>query len=166
MGWAAFDTERFGARRVLFLAHREEILLQAEAAFQRVQPKARVGRYTGTRRDEGVDLLFASVQTLGQERHLEDFSATHFDYIVVDEFHHAAAATYRRLLQHFRPRFLLGLTATPERADQSDILSLCDDNLVYSYSLFDGVSAGLLCPFTYSGMCRPWMSPATSRRPR
>ncbi|HET8638026.1 MAG TPA: DEAD/DEAH box helicase family protein [Acidobacteriaceae bacterium] len=125
-----FDTERFGAARVLFVAHREEILLQAEATFQRVRSKARVGRYTGTRRDDGVDLLFTSVQTLGRKRHLEDFNATHFDYIVVDEFHHAAASTYRRLLRHFRPRFLLGLTATPERTDQSDILSLCDDNLV------------------------------------
>ncbi len=149
---AAFDTERFGADRVLFVAHREEILLQAETTFQRVRPKVRVGRYTGTRRDGDVDLLFASVQTLGQKRHLEDFSATHFDYIVVDEFHHAAASTYRRLLQHFRPKFLLGLTATPERTDQSDILSFCDDNLIYSYGLFDGVSAGLLCPFTYHGI--------------
>lgn len=149
---AAFDTERFGARRVLFLAHRDEILLQAEATFQRVRPKARVGQYTGTRRDDGVDLLFASVQTLGQKRHLEDFAPRHFDYIVVDEFHHAAAATYRQLLQHFQPRFLLGLTATPERTDQSDILSLCDDNLVYTCNLFDGVSAGLLCPFTYHGI--------------
>ncbi len=149
---AAFDSERFGAGRVLFVAHREEILLQAETTFQRVRPRARVGRYTGTRRDEGVELLFASAQTLGQLRHLENFAANQFDYVVIDEFHHSAAPTYRRLLQHFRPRFLLGLTATPDRTDQSDILSLCDDNLVYSYSLFDGVSAGLLCPFTYHGI--------------
>ncbi len=76
----------------------------------------------------------------------------HFDYVVIDEFHHAAAPTYRRLLQHLRPRFLLGLTATPERTDQSDILSLCDDNLVYSRHLFDGIELGLLCPFHYFGI--------------
>ncbi len=149
---AAFDSQAMGAGRVLFVAHREEILLQAEASFQRVHPQARVGQYTGARKQTGVELLFASVQTLGQAEHLERFAPDHFDYVVVDEFHHAAAPTYRRLLQHLRPRFLLGLTATPERTDQSDILSLCDDNLVYSRHLFDGIELGLLCPFRYFGI--------------
>jgi len=150
---AAFDSERLQARRVLFVAHREEILLQAEASFQRVRPSARIGWYGGGRKDfEGVDLVFASIQTLGRAEHLALFEPGHFDYVVVDEFHHAAAPIYRRLLQHFRPRFLLGLTATPERTDQSDILSLCDDNLVYSRRLFDGVELGLLCPFVYYGI--------------
>ena len=148
----AFDSQAMQAERVLFVAHREEILLQAEASFLRVHPGARVGRYTGERKQTGVDLLFASVQTLGQAQHLERFAPDHFDYVVVDEFHHAAAPTYRRLLQHLRPRFLLGLTATPERTDQSDILSLCDDNLVYSRHLFDGIELGLLSPFQYFGI--------------
>ncbi|MBK1630293.1 helicase [Thiohalocapsa halophila] len=149
---AAFDSQRMGAARVLFVAHREEILMQAEASFQRVHPGARVGHYTGARKQTDVDLLFASVQTLGQAQHLERFAPDHFDYVVIDEFHHAAAPTYRRLLQHLRPRFLLGLTATPERTDQSDILSLCDDNRVYSRYLFDGIELGLLCPFRYFGI--------------
>lgn len=149
---AAFDSRHMQARRVLFVAHREEILLQAEASFQRVHTGARVGRYTGNRKQTDVDLLFASVQTLGKAQHLERFAPDHFDYVVVDEFHHAAAPTYRRLLQHLRPRFLLGLTATPERTDQSDILSLCDDNLVYSRHLFDGIELGLLSPFHYFGI--------------
>ena len=149
---AAFDTQRMQARRVLFVAHREEILFQAEASFQRVHPAARVGRYTGARKQTDVDLLFASVQTLSRAEHLERLAPDLFDYVVVDEFHHAAAPTYRRLLQHLRPRFLLGLTATPERTDQSDILSLCDDNLVYSRHLFDGIELGLLCPFHYFGI--------------
>ncbi len=149
---AAFDSQRMHAGRVLFVAHRDEILLQAETSFQRVHPTARVGRYTGARKQTDVDLLFASVQTLGQAEHLERFGPDHFDYVVVDEFHHAAAPTYRRLLQHLRPRFLLGLTATPERTDQSDILSLCDDNLVYSRHLFDGIELGLLSPFHYFGI--------------
>ncbi|WP_303903439.1 DUF3427 domain-containing protein [Thiohalomonas denitrificans] len=149
---AAFDSQQMNAGRVLFVAHREEILLQAENTFQRIRPRARVGRYTGTRKDDQVDLLFASVQTLGQAHHLERFAPGQFDYIVVDEFHHAAANTYRRLLNHFQPRFLLGLTATPERTDQSDILSLCDDNLVYTCDLFQGVNEKLLCPFTYYGI--------------
>lgn len=97
-------------------------------------------------------MLCASVQTLGRNAHLERFSPQHFDYIVIDEFHHAAAATYLRLLRYFLPQFLLGLTATPERTDQSDILSLCDDNLVFSYSLFEGIRSGLLAPFHYFGI--------------
>ena len=149
---AAFDVDNSAARRVLFVAHREEILYQAAETFLRIRPHSRVGFYTGTRRDEAVDVLCASVQTLGRRQHLESFQPQHFDYIVVDEFHHAAAATYRGLLTYFEPRFLLGLTATPDRTDQSDILSLCDDNLVFNRNLFDGVSANLLVPFEYYGI--------------
>ncbi|WP_200833039.1 DUF3427 domain-containing protein [Spiribacter sp. SSL99] len=149
---AAFDAEQAGADRVLFVAHRAEILLQAEATFQRVFPKAQIGRYQGDERDTHADMLFASVQTLHQARHLARFDPDAFEYIIIDEFHHAAAGTYRRLLQHFMPNFLLGLTATPDRADQANILSLCDDNLVYSADLFDGIRASLLCPFHYYGI--------------
>lgn len=149
---AAFDAAQLGARRVLFVAHREEILNQAAETFLRIRPTASVGFYAGKKRDVEVDILCASIQTLGQEVHLERFSADHFDYIVVDEFHHAAATTYRRLLAYFSPRFLLGLTATPDRSDQSDILSLCDDNLVFTRKLFDGINSKLLVPFHYYGI--------------
>jgi superfamily II DNA or RNA helicase/HKD family nuclease/SOS-response transcriptional repressor LexA len=149
---AAFDSVAMGARRVLFVAHREEILSQAAATFLRIRPRARVGYFTGRSRDAEVDVLCASVQTLAKSEHLEKFAPQHFDYVVVDEFHHAAASTYRRLLAHFAPAFLLGLTATPDRTDQSDILSLCDDNLVYSCHLFEGIQAGLLAPFHYFGI--------------
>lgn len=149
---AAFDSRQINAKRVLFVAHREEILFQAEETFLRIRPHARVGFYTGQVKDEEVDILCASVQTLGKLDHLVRFPVRHFDYIVVDEFHHAAAATYRRLLGHFEPRFLLGLTATPDRTDQSDILSLCDDNLVFSKDIFMGISSGLLVPFHYYGI--------------
>lgn len=149
---AAFDAVRMGARRILFVAHREEILGQAAATFVRILPKKRVGYYTGRSRDADVDVLCASVQTLAKAEHLARFAPQHFDYVVIDEFHHAAAGTYRRLLTHFAPSFLLGLTATPDRTDQSDLLSLCDDNLVYSCHLFAGIQAGLLAPFHYHGI--------------
>lgn len=149
---AAFDSKNLNVRRLLFVAHREEILGQAEATFQRIHKNARVGRYTGTKKEIDADFLFASIQTLGQFHHLEKFSPEHFDYLVVDEFHHAAASTYRRLLAHFNPKFMLGLTATPERTDQSDILTLCDDNLVFTYDLFHGIEVGLLSPFHYFGI--------------
>ena len=149
---AAFDASQMAARRVLFIAHREEILNQAAETFLRIRPRDRVGFYTGRSHDHEVDILCASVQTLGRMQHLERFSPQHFDYIIVDEFHHAAAPTYRRLLTHFVPQFLLGLTATPDRTDQSDILSLCDDNLVFGCDLFEGITAGLLSPFHYYGI--------------
>ncbi|MBI2567367.1 MAG: DEAD/DEAH box helicase family protein [Candidatus Schekmanbacteria bacterium] len=149
---AAFDAEQAGARRVLFVAHREEILNQAAETFLRVRPQVRTGFYRGRSRDADVDTLCASVQTIGRAPHLERFSRRHFDYIVVDEFHHAAAATYRRIINYFSPRFLLGLTATPDRTDQSDILVLCDEKLIFTYNLRDAISAGLLVPFHYFGI--------------
>lgn len=149
---AAFDAEQIGARRVLFVAHREEILKQAAETFLRIRPSAKVGFYMGETRDIDVDVLCASVQTLGRIAHLERFASHHFDYVVIDEFHHAAAPTYRRLLSYFTPKFLLGLTATPDRSDQSDILSLCDDNLVFTHGLFSGIHSGLLAPFHYFGI--------------
>jgi superfamily II DNA or RNA helicase/SOS-response transcriptional repressor LexA len=149
---AAFDSRQINAKRLLFVAHREEILDQAESTFVQICPDLKVGRYSGKEQQLNVDMLFASVQTLGKSQHLAKFPTDYFDYVVVDEFHHAAATTYQRLLRHFTPRFLLGLTATPDRTDQADILSLCDDNLVYQQDLFDGIEAQLLCPFHYQGI--------------
>ena len=149
---AAFDAQQMEAHRVLFVAHREEILNQAAETFLRIRSGRRVGYYMGQKRDTEVDVLCASVQTLGRAEHLLRFEPQHFDYIVIDEFHHAAAPIYRKLLQHFTPQFLIGLTATPDRTDQSDILSLCDDKLVYVCNLFAGVTAGLLVPFQYFGI--------------
>lgn len=149
---AAFDTQQCEAEKVLFVAHREEILMQAQQTFVRIRPDARTGFYNGKVRNKDADMLFASVQTLGRMEHLQQFSKDHFDYIVVDEFHHADAKTYRNLLKHFEPKFLLGLTATPERTDQADILSLCDNNLVFERNLVHGINAQLLAPFHYYGI--------------
>jgi superfamily II DNA or RNA helicase/HKD family nuclease/SOS-response transcriptional repressor LexA len=149
---AAFDSYALRAEKVLFVAHREEILKQAEETFIRIRPEASIGHYSGSEKTMDTDLLFASVQTLGKLGHLRRFSEDHFDYIVVDEFHHAAARTYQKLLAHFSPKFLLGLTATPDRTDQADILALCDDNLVVQKDLFDSIRMSLLCPFDYYGI--------------
>jgi superfamily II DNA or RNA helicase/SOS-response transcriptional repressor LexA len=149
---SAFDARAINAKHILFVAHREEILEQAERTFVRMFPDSKVGRYTGQLRELDVDMLFASVQTLGKQKHLEKFNTGYFDYIVIDEFHHAAARTYQQLLSYFHPRFLIGLTATPERTDQSDILHLCDDNLVFRRDLVDGINTKILCPFHYYGI--------------
>ncbi|MEA2093879.1 MAG: DEAD/DEAH box helicase family protein, partial [Pseudomonadota bacterium] len=147
---SAFDSASFG--RVLFVAHREEILRQARATFRRIRPEARLGLYTGTEKLPDADVLFASIQTLGRARHLDRFAEDAFEYVIVDEFHHAAAATYRRLIDYFEPKFLLGLTATPDRTDGADLLALCGENLVYRCDLIDGVNQELLSPFKYFGI--------------
>ncbi|MCB9891592.1 MAG: DEAD/DEAH box helicase family protein [Planctomycetes bacterium] len=147
---AAFDSCKF--QRVLFVAHREEILDQAIKTFRRIRSDASIGRFTGSEKTPDTDILFASVQTLARTQHLDTFATNHFDYVIVDEFHHAAAATYRALIDHFEPRFLLGLTATPERTDGADLLSLCGHNLVYRRDLGDGIREGLLSPFHYLGV--------------
>ena len=150
---AAFDSAT--AARILFVAHREEILTQAMAAFRAVRPRARLGRYSGEEKDAEADIVFASVQTLSGNAHLTRFEPRAFDYIVVDEFHHAAAATYRRIIDHFQPGFLLGLTATPDRTDGGDLLGLCEENLVYECDLWSGIDRGLLAPFHYFGVPDP-----------
>lgn len=150
---ATFDSAKVA--RVLFVAHREEILTQAMAAFRAVRPSARLGRYTGEEKNAEADIVFASVQTLARNAHLTRFDPHAFDYIVVDEFHHAAAATYRRIIDHFQPGFLLGLTATPDRSDGGDLLGLCEENLVYECDLWSGIDRGLLAPFHYFGVPDP-----------
>jgi HKD family nuclease/diadenosine tetraphosphate (Ap4A) HIT family hydrolase len=147
---SAFDSRPFA--RVLFVAHREEILTQALETFRACRPGARLGRYAGAENDLEADVLFASVQTLGRVRHLRQFAPDTFDYIVVDEFHHAAARTYRALIDYFTPKFLLGLTATPDRMDGGDLLGLCQENLVFRCDAFEGIEAGLLSPFHYFGV--------------
>lgn len=149
---AAFDAKQLNAERVLFVAHREEILLQAQSTFNTVSPEKSTGLFNASRKDIHVDFLFASVQSLRTEEALAQFAPEHFDYIVVDEFHHASAPSYRALLSYFKPTFMLGLTATPERTDQADILSLCDNNLVFERNLVHGINDDILVPITYYGI--------------
>ena len=95
-------------------------------------------------------MVFASIQTL--QRNLDRFESDRFDYVVVDEFHHAAAPTYRRAIEGFRPKFLLGLTATPDRLDGADLLALCGNNLVFECDLVEGIRQERLSPFHYWGI--------------
>ncbi|WP_430626173.1 DEAD/DEAH box helicase family protein [Sulfobacillus thermotolerans] len=149
---AAFFAQQF--RRILFVAHRDEILRQALATFQSVMHQRSFAVYTG-KHDDGRESIFASVFTLASEKHRRQFSPTAFDLMVVDEFHHAAAASYQRLLTYFRPQFLLGLTATPDRTDGRDIFSLCDGNVAFQVSLPDAITRQWLSPFWYVGVYDP-----------
>ena len=147
---AAFDAR--DATRVLFVAHRDELLNQAAAAFAAVYPGRRIGHVADGRVELDRDVVFASVQTVSRAAFLAHHDLSRFDYVVIDEFHHAAADSYLRLLDALSPRFLLGLTATPFRGDHRDLLELCDGNLAYQVGLFEAIALGWLVPFRYFGV--------------
>lgn len=149
---AAFDSKPYA--RVLFLAHRTEILQQAAHSFAQVRGQDSIGFFQADEKNTTADLIFASVATLGQPHYLttQYFEPDAFDYIVVDEFHHAVNDTYQRILDYFKPQFMLGLTATPERLDQKDVFALCDYNVPYAISLQEAINKGILAPFHYYGI--------------
>jgi superfamily II DNA or RNA helicase/diadenosine tetraphosphate (Ap4A) HIT family hydrolase len=144
---AAFFARDVHVGRVLFVAHREEILRQSRDVFRMVIPGCDAGLYVGGERAPDARFVFASVQSLAGA--LDRWVPGHFDVVVVDEFHHAAAASYRKVLDYFLPEFMLGLTATPERLDGADLLALCGDNLVFECGLVEGIARGELSPFHY-----------------
>ncbi len=148
---AAFDYKESGLTKILFIAHRENILLKARDTFRSVLKDDAFGVLLGAGRDtqNGSQAVFAMIQTLSRQENLDRFSQEHFDYLVIDEFHHGMAPTYLKTITHFNPRFLLCLTATPERMDGRDVLRLCDYNVAYEVRLLDAVDKGWLCPFQY-----------------
>ena len=149
---AAFDSVKY--KRVLFVAHREEILKQAAISFQNVRHSEDYGFFYGKQKTVDKSVIFASVSTLGREEYLSEeyFSPEYFDYIVIDEFHHAVNEQYQRIVQYFEPQFLLGLTATPERMDGKNIYEICDYNVPYEISLKEAIDKGMLVPFHYYGI--------------
>lgn len=149
---AVFDS--IAHKRVLFVAHREEILNQALLSFKTLRPNSTIGYFNGDIKETNKDIILASVQTLGKEEYLNTnyFTPDYFEYIVVDEFHHAVAKSYINIINYFKPKFLLGLTATPERLDNKDVFELCDYNVVFELRLKDAINKGYLVPFYYYGI--------------
>ena len=156
---AALDYKRFKKKRagktcrLLFVAHREEILKQSLYTFRAVLKDANfgelfVGRYT----PDSFNALFISIQTFNSQDFTEKTGETDYDYIVVDEFHHAAAPSYQRLLSYYKPEILLGLTATPERMDGKNILEYFDNRIAAEIRLPEAIDRKLLCPFQYFGV--------------
>lgn len=145
-----------GSLRILFVAHRRELLVQAAETFRRVLrrslPDFTVGWFAERRAELDADLVVASVAKLSRPEHLAELEKRVFDYVVIDEVHHAHAQSYRRLIAHLNGGFVLGLTATPDRADEGDVLGLFDDNLPYRADLGVGIEAGWLVPFAYFGV--------------
>ncbi|MEZ3503620.1 MAG: DEAD/DEAH box helicase family protein [Lachnospiraceae bacterium] len=149
---AAFDSAKY--ERVLFVAHREEILKQAAVSFQNVRHSSDYGFFNGKQKDTDKAVIFASVSTLGRSEYLTDdfFAPDYFDYLIIDEFHHAVNAQYQRIVNYFKPQFLMGLTATPERMDGKNIYEICDYNVPYEISLKEAINKGMLVPFHYYGI--------------
>ena len=149
---AAFDSKDY--ERVLFVAHKEEILKQAAQSFKNVRNSDDYGFFDGESKCTDKSMIFASVATLGRSEYLNNkyFASDYFNYIVIDEFHHAVNDQYQRIVNYFKPQFLLGLTATPERMDGRNIYEICDYNVPYEISLKEAINKGMLVPFHYYGI--------------
>lgn len=149
---AAFDSKDY--ERVLFVAHREEILKQAAQSFKNVRNSDDYGFFDGESKCTDKSMIFASVATLGRSEYLNNkyFASDYFNYIVIDEFHHAVNDQYQRIVNYFKPQFLLGLTATPERMDGRNIYEICYYNVPYEISLKEAINKGMLVPFHYYGI--------------
>lgn len=155
---AAFDYARFRRKtgvppRLLFVAHREEILTQSRACFRTVLRDNNFGDLLlGKHAPERLDHLFASIQSINSRELWDRIDEDFYDFVVIDEFHHAAAPSYRRLLDRVRPKILLGLTATPERTDGLDILRYFSGHIAAEIRLPDAINRKLLAPFQYFGI--------------
>lgn len=151
---AAFDVKRARPKRMLFLAHREQILEKSCASFQKVigGPDDDFGILSGNHQDVNAKYLFATVQTMAKEANRTRFARDAFDYILIDEVHHAGAETYQRIIDYFTPKFFLGMTATPERSDDFNIFALFNYQLAYEIRLQDALEERMLCPFHYVGV--------------
>lgn len=148
---AAFDARNFGAKRLLYIVHRESILKDAKDSFVKVFGAERTyGFYTGNENSLEADFIFATSNMLG--RHLDSFKKDEFDYIIYDEVHHIVAETGKKIFEYFEPEFILGLTATPERMDNQDIFTLFDQNVPFELRLRDAINNDLVVPFHYYGI--------------
>ena len=148
---AAFDALNFNPKRLLYIVHEGSILRKSLETFQEVFGKnVSYGIYSGTSKESDADFVFATNITMCKT--LELFSKNEFDYIIIDECHHATAETYKKIIGYFEPEFLLGLTATPERMDNQDVFELFDHNVPYELRLRDAIANDLVVPFKYFGI--------------
>ncbi|MFC4402513.1 DUF3427 domain-containing protein [Gracilibacillus xinjiangensis] len=149
---SAFDVKNVKPKRLLFLVHREEILRKAKETFESLLPneKNSFGLMTGNRKDTDADYLFATIQTMSNS--YLAFEPTTFDYIIYDEAHHATSPSYQKVMEYFQPTFTLGMTATPERADNHNVFDLFDNNVALEVRLHEALEEELVIPFHYFGV--------------
>ncbi|MFS0862042.1 DUF3427 domain-containing protein [Fredinandcohnia sp. 179-A 10B2 NHS] len=151
---SAFDVRSYVPKRMLFIVHREQILQKAKTDYQRILGglSKDFGILSGTTKQSDVRYLFATIQTISKENVLHQFDPKEFDYILIDEVHRAGAESYLRVINYFQPKFLLGMTATPERTDNFNIYELFDYNIAYEIRLQEALEEDMLCPFHYFGV--------------
>ncbi len=150
---SAFDVLNFNASRILFVVHRLNIAKKAKETFSYVfKDKRTLGLYSGLVKEVNKDFIFSTVQTISREDHMKRFSPDHFDYIIIDETHRAGAESYQKIIDYFEPKFLMGMTATPERTDGYDIFKLFDHNIGYEIRLHEAMEQKMLCEFHYFGI--------------
>lgn len=150
---SAFDAKAYNPKKLLFVVHRLTIATDALNTFKRVfGDKKTMGVFSGDRKELDCDFVFSTIQTISKTSNLENFSKTHFDYIIIDESHRSGAESYLRLIKYFEPTFLLGMTATPERTDGNDIFQLFDHNIAYEIRLNRAMEEDMLSTFHYYGV--------------
>ena len=151
---SAFDVRNFAPKRMLFVVHREQILKKAMQDYKLILGgnEEDFGILSGNIKNYDAKYLFATVQTISSTRHLEQFKPDDFDYILIDEVHRSGAASYQTIINYFEPKFLLGMTATPERTDGFNIYELFDYNIAYEIRLQAALEEDMLCPFHYFGV--------------
>ena len=150
---SAFDVANFKPRRLLFLVHRDKILNDAIGSYKKVLGNdIKAGKLTGERKDFDSDYLFSTTQSMSLKHNLSRFDPEYFDYIVCDEAHRSAAPQYKKIIDYFKPKFLLGMTATPERTDAKEIFSTFDYNIACEIRLKDAMGFGMVSPFHYFGI--------------
>ncbi len=149
---SAFDVKKFKPKKLLFVVHREEILRKAKETFEKLLPNEgyTFGLLTGNQKQKHVDFVFAT--NLSITNCLHEFDREEFDYIIIDEAHHATSSTYQRILEYFTPKFTLGMTATPERSDSHNVFDLFDNNVALEVRLHDALEDELVIPFHYFGI--------------
>jgi superfamily II DNA or RNA helicase len=150
---SAFDIKNVNAKRILFVVHRLNIAKKALDSYRTIFGRTRTyGIFSGNKKDCESDYIFTTIQTISKAENLELFEKNNFDYIVLDETHRAAAPTYKKILEYFKPGFLLGMTATPERTDGLDIFKIFEYNIAYEIRLQKALEEKILSPFHYYGI--------------
>ena len=149
---SAFDVKILKPKRLLFIVHREEILKKAKASFEMLLPNEDLsfGLLTGNHKQKNVDYVFATIQTIS--KCFSEFEKDEFDYLIIDEAHHATSPTYQTILTYFKPKFTLGMTATPERSDGNNVFDLFDNNVALEVRLHEALEDELVVPFHYFGI--------------
>ncbi len=150
---SAFDAANEKPSRLLFVIHRENIARAALESYKRIFLGSKsMGLFTGNSKDTQKDFLFSTIQTLSKDDNLNLFARDEFDYIIIDEVHRSGAESYQKVLNYFKPKFLLGMSATPERTDGYDIFKHFDYNIAYEIRLHRALEENMLAPFHYYGV--------------